>query len=284
MKNFTFVILLLMTFGVQGQLEHPKASPAAKVVQAIGFSSIQIDYSRPATRGREIFGELVPYGRIWRVGANESTKFTNTTEIDVLGHTLHAGTYALYAFPQESEWEIVFHKNTKHWGDGRNNYNQEEDAFRVKVIPNSEASFQENFQISFENISHNGTDMIFHWAKTRVVIPIKVDTQGTMETQIEKALQPRPSAQTYYEVARYYVEQKIKYAEALDYLNKALELGGDTYYFHRVKSLAEAALNDHKAAINSAKKSLAIAKELGKDEFVRMNQKNIDLWLSQLKN
>jgi len=273
------------------QLKHPRSSPAATVSQTIGFTEVSIAYSRPAVRGRKVFGSLpggkkglVPYGRIWRVGANESTKITVDTDVSIMGNTLAKGTYALYAFPEENEWEVVFHKNTKHWGDGRNNYNAEEDAFRIKVKPNSEASFQENFLISFDNITHNGADMLWSWENTQVKIPISVDTKGTMEAQIEKALQPGPSAQTYYEVARYYVEQGINYPEALNFLNKALELGGDTYYFHRVKSLAEAALKDYKSAVVSAQKSLEIAESLGKDEFVRMNQKNIDLWKLKMKN
>ncbi|TMM55982.1 DUF2911 domain-containing protein [Maribacter algarum] len=288
------VILLFFLFvGLYGsaQLNHPKASPAATVTQEVGFTTIKVDYSRPAVRGRKVFGNLpdgkkglVPYGRIWRVGANESTKITVDTDVSILGNTLIAGTYALYAFPEENEWEVVFHKNTTHWGDGRNNYNAEEDAFRVRIKPNSKAGFQENLLISFDNISHNVADMIWSWENTQVVIPITVNTKGIMEEQIEKALQPGPSAQTYYEAARYYVEQGIKYPEALTYLNKALELGGDTYYFHRVKSLAEAALKDYKSAIKSAQKSLEIADGLGKDEFVLMNQKNIDLWKGKLKD
>jgi hypothetical protein len=284
MKKIAIVFFLAFSFFGFSQLDHPKASPAATISQMVGFTNIEIKYSRPATRGRAIFGELVPYGRIWRVGANASTKITIDTEIAVLGNKLPKGTYALYAFPKENEWEVVFHNNTTHWGDGRTQYNPEEDVFRIKVKPLSTASHQENFLISFDNISHDSCDMIWHWAKTRVVIPITVDTKGMMYKQIEKALQPGPSAQTYYEVARYYVEQKTNYQEALQYLNKALELGGDTYYFHRVKSLAEAALGHHQSAIKSAKKSLKIADSLGKDEFVRMNQKNIELWQAQSKS
>lgn len=283
MKKIASLFFVLLYSVAYAQLEHPRASPDAIVTQTVGFTTITIDYSRPATRGRTIFGDLVPYGRIWRVGANESTKITIDTDIEVLGNALEKGTYALYAFPEEEEWQIVFHTNTVHWGDGRTDYNAEEDAFRVKVNPQSTELHQENFLISFDNITHNGADMIWQWEKTKVVIPITVDTQGVMQTQIEKALQPGPTAQTYYEAARYYVEQKINYLEALEYLNKALELGGDTYYFHRVKSLAESALGDYKSAIASAKKSLAISQELGKDEFVRMNQKNIDLWKEKVK-
>ncbi len=273
------------------QLKHPKASPAATVIQEVGFTTIKIEYSRPAVRGRKVFGNLpdgkkglVPYGRIWRVGANESTKITVDGSISIHGNTLVKGTYALYAFPEKEEWEVVFHSNTSHWGDGRNNYEPEEDVFRIKIKPNSEASFQENFLISFDNITHNSADMIWHWENTKLVIPMHVDTDDIMQEQITKALQKNPSAQTYYEAARYYVEQNKKYPEALAYLNKAIALSGDTYYFHRVKSLTEAALYDYKSAIESARKSLEIAEALGKDEFVRMNQKNIDLWASKLKN
>lgn len=283
-KAVLFLFFLGSTLAFS-QLKHPKASTAATVIQEVGFTTITVDYSRPAVRGRKVFGSfsdgkkgLVPYGRIWRVGANESTKITIDTDVSIKENILAKGTYALYAFPEAEEWEVVFHKNTKHWGDGRKNYNSEEDAFRIKIQPNSGANFQENFIIAFENITHNSADMIWHWENTKVVIPITIDTNGMMEEQIEKALKPGPSAQTYYEIARYYVEQGVRFPEALEYLNKALELGGDTYYFHRVKSLTEAGLKDYKSAIKSAKKSLELAQEQGKDEFVRMNQKNINLW------
>jgi tetratricopeptide (TPR) repeat protein len=272
------LVFLFFSTALLSQLDHPKASPAATVSQVIGFATIQIDYSRPAARGRKIFGDLVPFGRIWRVGANESTKFSIDTEVSVLGNQLLAGTYALYAFPEPDEWEIVFHKNIEHWGDGRKGYNPEEDAFRVTVKSQKIQSYQENFLIAFDSISHSNANLIWQWEKTKISIPISVDTHRIMEMQIAEKLVDNPSAQTYYEAARYYVEQGVKFETALAYLNKALELGGDTYFFHRVKSLAEAELGDYKAAITSAQKSLELAQEQAKDEFVRMNQKNIDLW------
>lgn len=288
--KFAIVFFFVMSIAL-AQLKHPKASPAAAVIQEVGFTTIKVNYSRPAVRGRKVFGNLsdenkglVPFGRIWRVGANESTKITVDTDVSVLGNTLAEGTYALYAFPEENEWQIVFHTNTGHWGDGRKNYNPEEDAFRIKVKPNSAVNFQENFLIAFDNITHNSVDMIFSWENTSVSIPILVDTKAKMEEQIVKELQSGPSAQTYYEVARYYVEQEIKYPQALEYLNKALALGGDTYYFYRVKSLAQSALKNYELAIVSAQRSLELAQEQGKDEFVRLNQKDIDLWKGKLTN
>ncbi|MDC6367721.1 MULTISPECIES: DUF2911 domain-containing protein [Flavobacteriaceae] len=273
-----FVVLLLISSQIQAQIAHPKASPFSKVEQEVGLSKMTVEYSRPAARGREIFGNLVPYGRIWRVGANESTKITVSSDMKVMGNTLPKGTYALYAFPEASNWQVAFHTNTKHWGDGRKKYNPKEDLFRIKVIPQQISYHQENFLIAFDSITHNSTNMQLIWANTLVNIPFVVDTHAQMETEIAKQLTENPTAQTYYEAARYLQEQGENYEKALAYLNTALKLGGDTYYFHRVKSLVEAALGDYESAIVSAEKSLQIALDLEKDEFVRMNQKNIEKW------
>ncbi len=274
-----------------GQLEHPKASPFAKIEQDFGLSKVSIEYSRPSVRDRTIFGNdvnglpgLVPYNRIWRVGANESTKVTFDTMVLVNGKVLQPGTYALYAFPTKDEWEIVFHSNTSHWGDGRKQYNPDEDALRVSVVPKNVIGFQENFQISFDSVTHNSLDIIWSWAHMQITIPIEVDTANAMENQIKENLDGNPTAQTFYEIARYYQEQGIKSKLALEYVNKALEVGGDTYYFFRVKSLIQADLGRFKDAISSAKKSLSIAQNLEKDEFVRMNEGNILSWQKLLKS
>tara|TARA_Y100001933_G_scaffold146707_1_gene145307 strand:- start:27973 stop:28866 length:894 start_codon:yes stop_codon:yes gene_type:complete len=285
-------ILSLIFFGPlksHSQISHPKASPFSVIEQEVGLSKITIAYSRPAVRGRHIFGTqpdgqpgLVPYGRIWRVGANESTKITVDTDMQVLGNDLPKGTYALYAFPEEKEWQIVFHTNTSHWGDGRNNYNADEDLFRVVVKPQAIPYHQENFLIAFDSIDHSSAQMNLLWANTKVTVPFAVDTHAQMEAEIAKQLKENPTAQTYYEAARYLQEQGRDFGRALEYLNKAIAIGGDTYYFHRVKSLVEAALGDYRAAITSAEKSLKLAAAQEKDEFVRMNRKNIKKWRAML--
>lgn len=279
MKQFLVLLCLLGCLSAaQGQLRHPKASPLAKLEQEIGLTTIKIEYSRPAMRGRTIFGDLVPWGRIWRVGANASTKFTTTTPLDILGNELASGTYALYAFPYETYWEVVFHKNTTHWGDGRTAYDPAEDAFRVRIIPEQLVVTQENFMIAFDELTHDSGKMVWQWENTRVVIPVSVNTKKVMEADIEAALSDQPNAQTLYEAARYYQEQDIKHREALSLVDRAITEGGDTYYFHRVRSLLLASLGDYEEAIRSAKRSRELANEQGKDEFVRMNDKNIAHW------
>jgi DUF2911 family protein len=263
---------------LKAQIKHPKASPFATIVQEVGLTSIKVEYSRPAVRGRQIFGNLVPYGRIWRVGADASTKITFGSDVTILGNKLRKGTYALYAFPEADVWDVVFHNNTTHWGDGRKEYNPKEDALRVEITPKELRSFQENFLITFDKIGHNALSMRWRWENTEIEIPIVVDTDSVMKAQIKEQIKNNPTAQTYYEAARYYQEQNMNYKTALNFLNKAIELEGDTYYFHRIKSLVEAALKDYKSAISSAQKSLELAAGQDKDEFVRMNEKNIVTW------
>ena len=284
MKVF-YLSFIILTLNVSfSQIKHPKASPLSTITQEVGLSKITIEYSRPATRGRKIYGDLVPYNRIWRVGANKSTKISVSLDMEILGKQLPKGTYALYAFPEKEEWQIAFHTNTSHWGDGRKDYNPEEDLFRITVKPKEVPYHKENFLMTFDSITHNTAKLNLIWASTIVSIPFMVDTHAHMELEIAKQLKENPTAQTYYEAARYLKEQGKDTKRSLTYLNKAIELGGDTYYFHRVKAIVEAELGNYKDAIESAKKSLAIAKELGKDEFVRMNQKNIKKWSALLEN
>lgn len=288
MKTIPLILVVFWCAIISAQLDHPKASPFSRIEQHVGLSKISIEYSRPAAKGRVIFGTdsnglpgLVPYGRIWRVGANESTKITFDTDVRISGHVIPKGVYALYAFPSEKQWEIVFHKNTAHWGDGRAAYNPAEDILRLTAIPTKVLDFQENFMISFDGLTYDRVDMVLHWAHTQIKVPIRVDTKQVMERQIQQKLDNNPTAQTYYEIARYYQEQGIQPLVALEYVNKALELGGETYYFYRIKALVLAALGRYKAAIVSATKSMEISESLGKDEFVRLNQRNINDWKRQ---
>ena len=282
MKKLTFIVCFSVVSALSAQLNHPKASPLTTTNQEVGLTLIKVEYSRPAVRGRKIFGGLVPYGRIWRMGANASTKITFESDVTIMGNILAKGTYALYAFPEAEAWEIVFHKNLTHWGDGRRDYDPNEDALRINVVPMETNSFQENFLITFDTIDHNKLSFILRWESTEINIPINVDTHGQMEVEIAKQLVDNPTAQTYYEAARYYQEQNIKYETALKYLELAIEMGGDNYYFHRVKSLVEAALGNYESAISSAQRSMELAAQEDKDEFVRMNDKNIGLWKDML--
>lgn len=273
---------LFFATGVTAQIDHPKASPKSVLTQVVGLTNISIEYSRPSARGREVVGGLVPFGRIWRVGANESTKITFDQDVEINGKPLIKGQYALYAIPQKEAWTMIIHKNTAHWGDGRDKYNEDEDALRFQVVPKETNLFTETFSIDFQNITHTEATLVLDWENTQVSFQVGVFTDKLVMQNIYKQIEENSTATTYYQSARYLQEQGKMQHEALEWLEKAQGLTGDKYYIHRVKSLVQSQLKDYAAAIVSAEKSLELAGAQNKDEFVRMNQKNIDLWREKL--
>ncbi len=275
-----FYTLFIIAFDeAHAQLNHPRISPAATIIQQIGLSEVKVEYSRPGVRGRKIMGDVVPYDRIWRVGANESTKVYFSDSVKINNQWLAPGVYAFYAIPQEKQWSIIFHTNISHWGDGRTNYNVAEDAMRFMITPKTTSYFTETLSIGFDELTHNSALMVLEWEYTRIDFELKFNTRQKMLREIESRIQSHPHADTYYEAARYLQEEDILVEKALAYINKAYQLAGDKYYIHRVWSLLEAKQGNYKAAVQHAEKSKALAAAEGKDEFVRMNEANIKRWI-----
>ena len=284
-KRFFFLIgACLFSILVQAQIALPRISPASKIHQTIGLTDFEIDYSRPGRRGRTLLGEIIPFGRIWRVGANESTKFSVSQTILVNGDTLEAGIYALYAFPEKEEWEVVFHADTSHWGDGRTAYDSTMDVLRVKATPYAEEHDVENFRIDFQDLTHNSGKMIWAWGTFRIAIELVVLTDDFVMNDIKKQIWTNPTSLTYYESARYLQEQHKEQEAALRYLDRAEIIGGPKYYIYRVRALVLAQLERYEEAIRAAEASKLLAEEEGKDEFVRLNNKSIKDWRLLIQN
>lgn len=223
-------------------------------------------------------GELVPYGRIWRVGANESTKIKFSDSVKIQGRWIPEGTYALYSIPSEKEWTMIIHKNLTHWGDGRTNYKQEEDALRFSVKPEINKEYTESFTIEWDNLTHKGGDLILVWENTRIRMHIEFNTHQKMMREIAAQLNANPTGLTYYEAARYLQEEEKEPVTAKQWLIQAHTQLGDTYYVHRVWALVEAQLGNFKEAIVHAEASKKLAGAEGKDEFVRLNERSIAEW------
>ena len=275
------LVLSVLSNAVNGQIRHPLISPPLKIQQGIGLSEVTLSYHRPTVRGRKIFGSLVPYGRIWRLGANESTKISFSDPVKIAGHLLPKGTYAFYAIPYPEKWVLIFHNNLNHWGDGRNNYRPEEDALRVEIVPDTNHHFVEDFFIGFEAISFDGARLVVQWENTKASLPLVFDTQTIMLEEMDFQIKHNPTADTYYQSGRYLQEAGIYPERAKEYLAKANELAPDKYYIHRVWALVEAGLGNYDEAIQLAKKSAFLAGREGKDEFVRMNERSIQEWEKQ---
>lgn len=280
MKKLFFLsaLLSLVSYApVFAQIKTPAPSPVCKVTQEFGLIKADLEYSRPSAKGRKIFGDLVPFGEMWRTGANASTKVTFSDDASVGGTKLPKGTYALYTIPGEKEWSVIFYKNTTFWGTPGNDFKEEDVAARVNVPAQSLRDAVETFTMNFNNLRNNGADLEISWEYTKVVVPITVDTDSKVMADIKTTLDG-PSAGAYYAAARYYYEEKKDMAQALAWVDKSLEKGGEKFWIVRQKALIQAELGRYKDAIATAEKSTELAKADGNSDYPRMNEKSITEW------
>lgn len=177
---------LLFAHPVRAQegLQLPQASPKARVDQRVGLTDFQLEYSSPGVKRRPVWGELVPYGQVWRTGANQATRLTASRDFEIAGKKIKAGTYALYTIPGKASWTIVLNSNDKAWGT--NDYEQKKDVARVAVKPMSLAEPRERLTFLFSNTTDDSTSLDLEWERMRVRIPIKVDTRTQVMASIKQ--------------------------------------------------------------------------------------------------
>lgn len=279
MKKILFLaISVLFTLSMEAQIKAPQPSPVGKITQTVGLTEINIEYSRPSMKGRKIFGGLVPYNELWRTGANASTKVTFSENVKIAGQELKKGTYAIFSIPGEKEWTIIIHKNLDHWGT--DDYKQEEDVFRVMVKPVSLSAPVETFTMSVDNLKNASCEITMAWEKTSVSIPVSLGTDDAMVSSIKKAMDG-PSAGDYYAAARYYHEENKDAKQALEWVNKSLEKGGEKFWILRLKALLQAKTGDFAGAIATAERSSELAKKEENADYPRMNDDSIKEWKSR---
>lgn len=184
MKKLLFTAFLAISVSAYSQFTLPAASPRQKVEQQFSISKISVDYGRPGVKGRKIFGELVPYGKVWRVGANSSTKITFEQSVNFGGKTVPAGTYGLFVVPTEKEWKIILNKDFQQWGAYE--YDEKQNVAEVTIPVQKLAEKQEWFEISLNPINDNSMDMIFKWDLTKVVVPLKAGEESKTSKITEK--------------------------------------------------------------------------------------------------
>lgn len=287
MKSYVLTVLLLLvtcTLGLS-QIQTPAPSPGAKFTQDVGLIKVDVEYSRPSKKGRVIFGDLVPYGEMWRTGANASTKVTFSDKVTVGGgKELDKGTYALYTIPGQKEWTIIFYSNTSYWGTPEEKDFKEEEVAARFTVPayKMENVTVETFTIGMDNLKNDGAELYLLWENTYVGIPIKVDTDSKVMAAI-KSTMAGPKSGDYFAAARYYHEQGQDQKQALEWVNKCLEMGGDKFWILRLKANIQAELGMYKDAIATAQKSTELAKADGNADYPRMNEKSITAWKAKMK-
>lgn len=274
-------VILFFTLGVasllSAQVVTPKASPAAKLQQKVGLADIQIEYARPGAKGRVVFGDLIPYGQMWRLGANENTKIT-TSEALIFGKdTLAAGTYALFATPGQSSWELYFYSDYSNWGLPEP-WDPTKVRLQVTAGVQKLQDYQENLAFQIDALSNNGGTLLITWENTKVSLPFTLNTKAKVLASIDKTM-AGPSANDYHAAATYYFNENLDLKKALEWSTKAVEMRGNSaYWMTRLKAQLQAANGDYKGAIETAKISIEAAKADGDDAYVRANEKSIAEW------
>jgi hypothetical protein len=279
MKKVILSSLVCISLFTQAQVQTPKASPVAKVEQRAGLTDISISYSRPAVNERKIFGELIPFGQRWRLGANENTKITTSDALIFGSDTLQAGTYALFATPNSDNWVIDFYTETTNWGLPEK-WETSKVALTVNAKVKKMPMVTENLTISIDNMEFNSAVLNITWDKTQVSLPFTLNTKEKVLASIEKTLSGSVvTANDYNQAASYYFTEKLDLKKALEWSTKAVEMKGvSAYWMTRLKSQIQAANGDMKGAIETAKISLAEAEKDGDQNYVKMNQQSIEEW------
>jgi hypothetical protein len=283
MKNLllTFSFLFAVVLSVQAQIKTPAPSPVSKVTQSVGMGEIEIEYSRPSMKGRTIFAEdgLVPFGQMWRTGANASTKVSFSEDVMVEGKELKAGKYALYTVPGADKWDIIFYKDLSFWGVP-SEYKNEDEALRVSVAPKKMGMTVETFLINIGHMRNDKAQLELIWENTLVEVNIGFNTDKQVMASIEQVM-AGPSARDYYIAARYYHDAGKDLNEALTMIQKANEMD-PKFWQLRLEALILADLKNYDEAIGAAMKSKAMAMEEGNQDYVNMNEKSIKEWKAKL--
>ena len=272
------LLLLLGTFVIQAQIQTPQPSPGAEIEQVIGLTEVEVDYSRPAMRGRTIFGDLVPYGKLWRTGANQRTTFSTSTDITVQGKELKKGTYGILSIPNADSWDIIFYTDAE-GGGAPKELDESKVALRVQAKPENTGYDMENFTIAFGDLADGSTGMMYMmWEKTRVSLKIGTPAKEMAMKSIEGVMAGEPKANDYFQAAAFYHEAGEDMDQALEWVNKAVEMNPDAFWMSRRKSLIQADMGDKKGAVETAKVSLAAAEKAGNADYVKMNKESIAEW------
>ena len=276
-KIFLALAVILSSFGSQAQVLTPQPSPKCTINQIVGLTDVEIEYSRPGTKGRNIFGDLVPFGKVWRTGANGNSTISFSEDVVIDGKTLKKGKYALFTLPKVESWEVIFYSKTDNWGNPEE-WNEADVALRASVVPEMLNRNVESFTIDINNLDNNFGYLNISWEKTLVSLKFEVPTQKMAQASIDKVL-AGPSAGDYFSAAQFYYQSNGDMTKALSYVNKALELKKENpFWYTKLKSLIQAKLGDKKGAIETARISLAAAKVAKNDDYVKMNEDNILEW------
>ena len=270
-------LVTFFTLDAQAQIKTPSASPSSKVTQTVGLTEVTIEYSRPSMKKRTIFAAdgLVPFGKVWRTGANAATKITFSDDVTVGGVALKKGAYAVLTVPSANSWSVQFHPYEKgSWSS----YVDKTPAATATATVSKLPFALETFVIGTDNLTGNSADLEFIWESTIATLKLETAVDEVVMAAIDKVL-AGPTANDYYTAGSYYFDSGKDNEKALAWIQKATQTDSPRFWQVRKESLVLAALGRHEEAIAAAKKSLELATAAGNNDFIKMNKDSIAKWM-----
>jgi hypothetical protein len=259
----------------QAQIQTPAASPSATLEQMVGLTTVTVDYSRPAKKGRELFVEVEKWGRMWRTGANASSKIEFSDDVKLEGKEIPAGKYAVYSIPGKDKWTVMLYSDLS-LGGNMNGYDASKEVTRFDVKPVMLPMEFENFTFHIDNIKDNSATLSFAWGRYMVPMKLEVEVESKVMAAIEKTM-AGPGSHDYYQAARYYFNSGKDLKQALAWAKKANEIGA-RYWQLRLEAQINAQLGDFKRAQAKIAESSKLAREAGNNDYASANDKMAAEW------
>ena len=275
MKYLVLFVFLLSQAFVQAQsVKIPSLSPSQTIEQEFSLSSLKVSYSRPSARGRKVFGDVVPFGKVWRTGANKATIVKFGEDVLVEGQLIKAGEYSLSTIPNENEWVIIFNSNVNLWG--AMGYNETEDVLRVKVKSQKSNVFCETFTINFSDLTTTSAILNLKWEQTKVQVKIQtaINQDALIMASITEAM--KGDKKPYFQAANYYYQTNRDLNQALAWINEACKADTNAYWMLHVKAKIQLGLKDYQGALETAEASKSIASKANNAEYIKNNDKLIE--------
>ncbi len=264
-----FLFSILCFNAATAQVAMPQPSPTQTIVQDFGTGKMELTYSRPSIRGRQLFGEnsvLAPLGKRWRTGANAATRIHFTDNVSVGGKLLDTGSYVIYSIPGNKEWQVVFSKGTAY--PGQEGFSETNDVVSVAAPAVSLSQPVETFTMLFGNLRNESCDLQLMWGNTAVSVPLTINIKDNLRAGIEAALQG--NNKPYQQAANYYFEWEQNYPKALENVNKGIDANPKAFWLYLLKARIQKASGDTKSAVATANKTIEVATEAKNDDYVRM--------------
>ena len=279
MKRSILILLLLITSTINSQIKTPDASPATTIEQSVGLTDFILQFARPSVKGREVYGNLVPYDKLWRTGANENSVISFNTSVTIDGKSIPAGKYSIYTIPSKDSWEFILYSDSNNWGLP-NKWDETKIVLSHKVYPHELSKKVETFNISFDKLNNNSFTLGISWDYLYIPILFELPTKDTVMSSINEMLK-NPNSSDLYKAAVYLLQENIDLNDASLYMEQAISMMDNPRFYHlRQQSLIYAALKDYAKAIEIAKLSLEKSINAGNTDYQKMNRDSIEAWSS----